>query len=182
MKRIAPLLVVTWLGIAAMVSANASTGSDDLGKVRIGTTDEFAFASTKPPAHFLDSVNFDLNSADAVVTDTLTLFGVKTFGVALYNDTTSSYVFQCTSGCALTDSFSDLTQGDDYSLVIAGKTGGKKGSNSLILGTLAVTSAVPEPSTLMLLIAGLGLVGIARWRRHRTPGARRSIPALAVAR
>lgn len=179
MRKIVPMLVGTWLGIAAMTSANASTGTDDLGKIHIGTDDVFAFASTKPPASFSDSVNFDLNSADAIVTDSLWLFGVKTFGVALYNDTTSSYVFQCASGCALTDSFTDLTKGDDYSLIIEGKTAGPAGSSSLILGNLAVTSAVPEPTTVALFGAGLGLIGFTGWRRHRRAGAQQPVYALA---
>jgi PEP-CTERM motif len=167
MKKVAILMVGAFAGCTAMLSANASTGTDDLGAVKIGTTDHFAFESTKPPAAFTDSVNFDLKSAGAVVTDSFTASAVKGLEVALYDDTTHTFVFQCTSGCAAgTDSFSDLTKGSDYSLIISGKTTGLKGSSSSIFGTLSVAAAVPEPGTVTMLIAGLGLFGVIFWRRR----------------
>jgi hypothetical protein len=165
MKKLSSIAAVL-LSLAAMTSAVGSTGTDNLGNVKIGTDDEFAFASTKPPATFSDSVNFDLISSGALVTDSLLISGITGLKISLYNDTAGSYVFSCTSHCALTDTFAGLTKSDDYSLIISGQTSGPGGSSSTVFGSLSVT-AVPEPGTTALLIAGLGLLGLTAWRRRR---------------
>ena len=52
-----------------------------------------------------------------------------------------------------------------YLTITADPTGGV--SNALIFsGTSAVTPAVPEPSQLALLLAGLGAMGVTAWRRR----------------
>src|SRR5580658_10118125 len=154
---------LAFLGV--VTTANASMGTDNLGNVTIGTDDFFAFGSTKPPASFMDVINFDLKSANAVVTDAFTPLGVKKLDVSLFDDTTMSYVYQCTSGCADSDTFSGLTKGNKYSLILSGDTTGKKGSSSFISGTLSV-SAVPEPATWISSLLGLGLLGVYLQRRR----------------
>ena len=165
MRKAATVFLGTLTAFAAMTAVNASTGTDNLGKVTIGTDDAFSFSSTRPPVSFSDSVNFRLNSINADVTDTFTDPRVTGLNVSLFNDTTKLYVFQCTSGCALTDSFTGLIKGDRYSLIISGDTTGPKGSTSSIGGTLAIT-AVPEPATLAMILAGVGLLGVYHWRRR----------------
>ncbi len=153
--------------LISAAAAYASTGTDNLHKVSIGTDDAFEFASTKPPASFMDTVKFDLNSSNAVVTSAFSVEGVKDLGVSLFNDTTLHFVYQCTSGCVSTDTFSGLTKGDKYSLFFTGSTIGPKDSTSSISGTLSV-SAVPEPATWISCLTGLGLLAFyARRRRAR---------------
>jgi hypothetical protein len=164
MKKATTNLFGALAALAAMVAANASTGTDNLGKVTIGTDDFFAFGSTRPPASFMDTVKFDLNSLNAVVSDSFFDPNVKGLDVSLYNDTTKSLVFQCTSACAHSDTFSGLTEGDHYSLIFSGDTG-KGSTNSAIFGTLSV-AAVPEAGSLSMILAGVGLLVIYQWRRR----------------
>ena len=75
-------------------------------------------------------------------------------------------IFTCTSGCKGTDSFSGLAKGDQYSLILTGDTTGTKGSTSNINGVLTVTSAVPEPGTIAMMLSGVALMGFWIWRRR----------------
>jgi hypothetical protein len=163
----APALVFgTLICVAAMTAANANTGTDNLGNVKIGTDDSFAFASTRPPASFTDTINFVLGSNGANVVDTFSATGVKGLGVVLYDDTTAADVTSCIASCT----FSDLTKGDRYSVIYTGTTLASATDNSSISGTLAVTAAVPEPGSLAMILAGIGFLGVYQWRRRgRSP-------------
>ena len=81
---------------------------------------------------------FDTVTSTAVLTGTIFNGGLVGFG--LFNGTTGS---------------------GSYALHIAGNS---KGSSSYA-GTLSVTSAVPEPETYGMMLAGLGLMGFVARRR-----------------
>jgi len=149
-------------GAIASVSAIAAnaTGLDTLGTVKSGRSYAYAFASTKPPASFLDAVDFDLTTA-ADVSNLIFGFGTKGLTVELLDLSNPLVTF------APSTSFAQnyvLAPGD-YALDITGKTTGPKGSSSLLIGQLSI-AAVPEPGTLAMILAGAGLLGVYQWRRR----------------
>ena len=171
MKKVATLILGTMTSIAAVSAANANS-TDDLGVVTSGHSYFYAFGSTKPPASFVDVVDFDLTKA-ADVSDLILGFGVKGLTVELVD--LSNPLITFSPSTSLTQSY-DLGKGD-YALDITGKTRGPKGSDSLVLGLLSV-AAVPEPGTLTMILAGVGLLGFYQWRRRtKSTSQSLSVPA-----
>jgi hypothetical protein len=159
MKRSRVILAAVACIAPAAVLANST---DDLGKLKIGNSYNYAFASTKPPASFADFVDFDLK-ANSAVTDTIFGFGVKGLSVQLQDFVAGSWV-NIGGASSLPSQTFDLTKGIDYRFDITGKTRGPKGSSSLILGQLAI-AAVPEPGTLAMALVGIAALAI-HWRRR----------------
>jgi PEP-CTERM motif len=159
MKKAAIFFLGALAGVTALSVANAS--DDPLGTVKAGHSYIYAFASTKPPATFSDTVDFDLGKGTFSVTDLLFGFGTKGLTVTLVDLSNPLMTF-----APSTSPFQsyDLGKGD-YQLDITGKTTGPKGSSSIIFGDLSV-AAVPEPATLAMMLAGAGLLAVYQWRRR----------------
>jgi len=170
MKRAAILFLGTVAGVAAFSVANAN-GTDNLGTVTAGSYPYF-FVSTKPPAKFIDFVDFDLSTA-ASVADFVLGFGVKGLAVQLQENGISGWTNVGLTSSLPYDNYGTLSAGD-YRLDITGKTTGPKGTSSLVFGELNV-AAVPEPGSLAMILAGIGLLGAYQWRR-RHKSADQSMP------
>jgi PEP-CTERM motif len=167
MKKAAILFLGTLASVATFTVASASN-TDDLGNVKAGDFYPYIFTSTKPPAAFTDFVDFDLKTA-ASVADFVLDFGVKNFSVQLQESCgTSCWTNVGGSSTVPYDNYGGLSAGD-YRLDITGKTTGPKGTSSLVLGELSV-AAVPEPSTLAMILAGAGLLAVYQWRRRGKSG------------
>jgi hypothetical protein len=159
MKKAATLVFGAIASLAAMTAVNAAS-TDDLSTVKTGRSYSYAFASTKPPASFLDTVDFDLTTA-ADVSNIIFGFGTKGLTVELLDLSNPSVTFSPST--ALTQNY--VLAPGDYALDITGKTRGPKGSSSLIIGQLSI-AAVPEPGTLAMILAGAGLLAMFQWRRR----------------
>src|SRR5579863_2591593 len=140
-------------GVTTVVSAN---GTEHLGKVTAGNTYTFAFASTKPPASFTDFVVFDLKSTLDVSESILTA-GVSGLAVELQEKIKGTWTNEIAASAPTSYNFGDLNKGK-WRLDITGSTMGSSGSHSFMLGQVSV-AAVPEPASLAMILAGIGLLG-----------------------
>jgi hypothetical protein len=171
MKKAATLLFGTVASLGAMTAVNAG-GTDNLGTVSAGNSYGYSFTSTKPPASFLDAVNFDLTTA-ADVSNLIFGYGVKGLTVELLDLSNPLVTF--TPSTSPGQNY--VLGAGDYALDITGKTVGPKGTNSMVLGQLSI-AAVPEPGTLAMIVAGIGLLGVYGWRRRsKSAGQSLSLPA-----
>ena len=146
-------------GMTTVVSAN---GTEHLGKVTAGNSYTFAFASTKPPASFTDFVVFDLKSTLDISESILTA-GVSGLAVELQEKIKGTWTNEIAATTPTSYDFGDLTKGK-WRLDITGSTTGSSGSHSQLLGQL---TAVPEPASLAMILAGIGLLGAYQWRRRQ---------------
>jgi hypothetical protein len=103
-----------------------------------------------------DGYSFSLASAGDLWGQTVATSGITSYAVTLYDSTLSVIGSDST---AASFSFTGLSAGS-YFLTYVGVGTGSYG------GTLEVT-AVPEPETYALMLAGLGVVGFMAARRSR---------------
>jgi hypothetical protein len=150
-------------GATTVVSANST---DHLGKVTAGNSYAFAAASTKPPASFTDFVVFDLTSS-LDISETILTSGVSGLTVELQEKISGKWTDEFLATTPASYNFGDLGTGK-WRLDITGTTTGPSGSSSLLQGNLNV-AAVPEPATLAMILAGIGVLGAYQWRRRQKP-------------
>ena len=163
------LILGTLAAVSVGTVANAST-TDHLGKVTAGHSYAFAFASTRPPVSFTDYVVFRLGSAGGDVSESImNLLNVNGLKVELQDRSGGTGNDYKLASPPASFNFGDLGKGK-WRLEITGKTGGSDGSDSMFNGHLLV-AAVPEPSTLAMLFAGIGLLGAYQWRRRHKSAA-----------
>ncbi|WP_242137134.1 PEPxxWA-CTERM sorting domain-containing protein [Sphingomonas sp. TREG-RG-20F-R18-01] len=140
--------------------ANSSPSGTSYLSVLAGGAATYTFASP------VTGVQFDWGSVDTY--NTLTLRG--SFGtMTIVPGTTPNPAFPSTNGNqGFTGSglFTALGSGDTFTSITFGSS-----SNSFEVDNLAVRSAVPEPASWAMMLAGFGLVGFGL--RHRTARARR---------
>ncbi len=95
-------------------------------------------------------------------------FNVTINSFELFDTTTATLVSTGTVvfGVAGALNFAGLVQNDNYDIVV---TGGPSGSGAgSYAGNVHITSAVPEPETYAMFLAGLGLMGFMARRRSKT--------------
>ena len=134
------------LAAAAPVFAGGSLGT-------LGTSFVGGNVSGTP---WTDGYSFSLASAGDLWGQTVATSGITSYAVTLYDSTFSLIGSDSTPA---TFSFTGLSAGS-YFLTYVGVGTGSYG------GTLEVT-AVPEPETYALMLAGLGMVGFMAARRSR---------------
>jgi hypothetical protein len=157
--------ILAAFGATTVVNANST---DHLGKVTAGNSYEFAFASTKPPTSFTDYVVFDLKTS-LDISETILAAGVSGLTVELQEKISGTWTDESLATTPTSYNFGDLSSGK-WRLDITGDTIGPSGSSSLLIGNLNV-AAVPEPASLAMILAGMGLLGVYQWRRRQRSGA-----------
>jgi hypothetical protein len=165
MNKAATVVLGSLVGLGAVTAAHA-TSTDDLGTVSSGHPPYmYSFSSTKPPASFTDYLDFDLSTVDSI-SNAIFDFGVKNFTVQLQEKSGSTWIDVGGLSTVPFDNYGTLSSGD-YRLDITGKTTGPSGTSSILLGALSV-AAVPEPGSLAMILAGVGLLGVYQWRRRKS--------------
>jgi hypothetical protein len=165
MNKVATVVLGTLSGLGAITAANANT-TDDLGTVSAAHPPYmYSFTSTKPPASFTDYLDFDL-STTASIADLIFDYGVKSFAVQLQEKSGSTWTNVGGLSTVPFDNYGALSSGD-YRLKYTGKTTGPSGTSSFLSGTFTV-AAVPEPDSLALVLAGVGLLSVYQWRRRKS--------------
>ncbi len=158
--------MVKFLGSLALaaglaVSASAGAATYDLGTLSTGVTQ---FGPNAVNGTFSDTIDFTIAGASNLAAGVGALnfslgstpyFGINNLNLTLYN----SHNVDLGSGASV--SLNDLSGGSYYA-VITGKTYGVAGGE---YGGAISISAVPEASTLAMMLAGLGLLGYVASRR-----------------
>ena len=166
------LMMFSLVAVVLATNANAAiipTTTTDLGTIGLGTH-AFGFEnSAKTPTAFTDSLDFTLSVAgqvkDILDFNPLTHTGLH---ISLFDNTTSSSVFDCLSNCGATQNFGNLLLNDSYSLTLSGLNNGLGGDFRELEGKLKITTAVPEASSLAMMFAGAGLLLTYSLRRRRS--------------
>ena len=150
------------LALAAAAAANASTInlSQDLGSVGFGP---HAYGFDNGPKSdgplFTDVVNFTMNVTGDVqnfIDEAENIAsGLK---VSLFDTTQSKSILDCNGGCGTFQDFGNLTNGDSYALTFSGTITGNPSSVGDLDGHLKIFAPVPEPASLALMFAGVGLL------------------------
>jgi hypothetical protein len=155
--------------VIAVSSVSSFAATYNLGALGAGDTflsgsEEAAISVAN--GSFSDTFNFSLSN----LSDLVTAAGTLNFGKTKKIDTSFNFTLYNSSNLALgsgtsgTDfSLASLASGP-YKLVVTGLATGTKGG--LYNGVLSVT-AVPEPETFALMLAGLGLMGTIARRRNK---------------
>ena len=159
---------LTLLAFASTLAIDASASTTDWGTHAPLET----AATTTPAGSFADTYLFSLASVSSLTSSAVSnnlgnLLGLTGGMVTLFADaagpdtTVGSYTFSGVTG-STEHTFSSLLAGTYYYVVSGMGTGTSGGFYALASSTV---SAVPEPSTLALLFAGLGVVGFTASRR-----------------
>lgn len=158
-------LILSVLATASALACNVNAATLDWGN---HSALEIGAAST-PVGSFADTYLFSLTSAmslssSAVSINLGSMLGLTGGTVTLFADVlgpdlkVGSYAFSGTTGSA-PHSFGELLAGNYYYVVAGLGTGTLGGYYALASESLAIASVVPEPSTAMLMLAGLGIFG-----------------------
>ncbi|SDH36455.1 MULTISPECIES: FxDxF family PEP-CTERM protein [unclassified Duganella] len=178
MKKTSQAIMATLLLAGVAFSAHAKDASHsvktiDLSKNAAKYTATFTSAAAS--ATFTDQFNFHVSNTSLLVADVtstalsattgldLTGFAVYTSsGTLVYSGTKKSSGI--VDNWKLNASNQILTAGDYYLQVI-----GKVNSAASLSGNIALkVTAVPEPETYAMMLAGLGLVGVVARRRKKS--------------
>ena len=158
------------LSIGFVASASAFTNVSDLGTVG---PDEFFLSTVNRTGSFQDQVKFtvgpeSLISSGTVTNVTLTnVFGINNFSAILYlSDGTLWYDLNTDPLSTPKTKFGEgpLDANTAYYFVISGDTTGTKGGR---YSYDVLTTAVPEPESYALFLAGLGIMGAIARRRSK---------------
>jgi hypothetical protein len=141
-------LIAAAIALAAAAPAIAGGPLGELGTAFVGGN-----VSGTP---WTDGYSFSIASLSDLWGQTVVTSGIGAYSVTLYD---SAFTLIGSDSTPATFSFSGLAAGD-YFLTYAGVGTGSYG------GVLEVT-AVPEPETYALMLAGLGVVGFMAARRSR---------------
>lgn len=161
--------------VMAATNLETSWGTHDLAELGLG------FHVTESGS-FADIWSFSLNltsdvSSTTVANNLLNVFGIANGQVSLFNGLANdaladalvgSYAFNGSTGDSAT-TFSALTSGNYYYRITGDLTGSLGGTYTLASSAIATTTTppVPEPETYAMLLAGLGVVGMALRRRTK---------------
>jgi hypothetical protein len=148
-------------GIAASLNASAITpvqvNTIDLGSVSSGVT---SFYGSVNPGFFSDTIDFSIGGHSSIATGLQSInvaqwLGISNLGVSLYSSSGKLL------GSGTSINLGSAQPGSYYEVVTGSATGSAGG---IFAGSIAV-SPVPESSTLAMLLAGLGLLGLTAFRR-----------------
>jgi len=164
-------LLVAGLALAASsITANAASVVVDLGTISGSYINTFTKTAGET---FIDHINFSITgpaNIDSAANHLDLSFTIPGLGnVALYNITDMFYDITGPSGFSTgpfsannTTTTTLLNVAGDYHVNLFGKATGTQGG---IYAVALNVTAVPEPETYALMLAGLGLVGFAARRR-----------------
>lgn len=148
-------------GIAASVNASAITSVQvsgiDLGTVSPGVT---SFYESVSPGFFTDTIDFTIGGKSSIATGLQSInvsqwLGISNLGVSLYSSSGALL------GTGTSINLGSAQAGKYYEVVTGSATGSAGG---IFAGSISV-SPVPEASTMAMLLAGLGLLGLTAFRR-----------------
>jgi hypothetical protein len=125
-----------------------------------GFVDTYRF-TTDHGGSFAQAAIVSFSFGNLLGLDNLTLRFSDTQGTLLASTAFSAANLGDPSFASLTLNSPPLAAGDEYRFIVSGTINAQSGSYG---GVLAVP--IPEPQTYLLMLAGLGLVGCAAWRRH----------------
>jgi hypothetical protein len=161
-------------GVLAVAGASSSFAANDLGPIPPSAT----FSNVVSGA-FTDTWNFNLGSQSlvgVVLSNVEVTFGSFSFGgingltaflngTQLFGPTSTQTTSGITTKLQVLGGGTSLPAGV-YSLVVSGT--GITGSSATYSGSISATpiSAVPEPQTYLMLLAGLGVMGAIARRRN----------------
>lgn len=155
------------LAVLSTLTAHACATTTDWG-----SHDALEVASSSTPVgSFADSYTFTVSAPSSIASSAVSnnlgsLLGLTGGTVTLFADapgidpTIGSYSFNGTTGSA-TNAFTSLLAGSYYYVVSGMGTGTSGGFYALA----SSVTAVPEPATLAMMLAGLGIVGFKASRR-----------------
>jgi hypothetical protein len=155
------------MAVLSTLAAHASATTTDWG-----SHDALEVASSSTPVgSFSDSYTFTVGAPSSIATSAVSnnlgsLLGLTGGTVTLFADapgidpSVGSYSFSGTTG-STTHTFASLLAGSYYYVVSGIGTGTSGGFYALA----SSVTAVPEPATLALMLAGLGIVGFKASRR-----------------
>ena len=152
--------VATLATVLCMASPAAHAMSGDLGDLpELGSTYTIGWDFFKPT--FTDTLSFDLSApakgSFVLAGQALPIPMLATIPAASGLSMTIYKGGGAVTGAGATFSGLNLAAGTDYSFVVSGMPGGYKVTWAL--------SPVPEPESLALVLAGLGVIGVAARRR-----------------
>lgn len=167
MAKLKTIIAATALASGAMLAtqgAYAVTCSSDIGTI---TTTPFTCDVQKTGTGlFLDTINFEVDPAFALVTITSIVDNITFFSIPIFeNDTDSEFAADNDGqhfGVDLSE-FAGQIAGPDYHIHPQGLLGG--GGSSYELTFSAAASPVPVPAALWLFMSGLTGLGVLARRR-----------------
>ena len=153
---------------ASLVAASLSTSANASGSIT-ATSEGFTFQGFSNSSSFDDYLAFTIGSSDIIGSLSGTVAKVLGNQITftqfdIVNAAHTVLIDGSTFGSGGKISFGSLdgsVPGSSYFLHIAGTNVG----NATYNGTLSITSAVPEPETYGMMLAGLGLMGFVARRR-----------------
>lgn len=154
--KLKKLAVASWLALGAL-GAQAAVVLPG-GSLGVLGPDAELFGGVVTGGNYLNSFFFELDEASTVTGSLAAFFGDVTFSSVSLNGTLSPLT-ATTTGYSF--SFSNLSSGN-YQLSVAGFA--PVGLNAYAGSVLA--QPVPEPGTVTMLLAGLGLMGAMAARRR----------------
>lgn len=114
------------------------------------------------------AIIYKINAGSTGLSNVVARFGVDN-GLFVWLDGTFQSGWLAPGGSAPNEyslSYSSLTAGDHYLQILREDHGGSTGFNINV--TAESTAPVPEPETYAMMLAGLGLLGLARRRKQNT--------------
>jgi len=165
-SKFAAIGAIALAAVAAQAKPVSLTGSEDPV-----TSGSFSFEGTKDSSFWvvLDAGTYSFESSVQATGETLA--GVWLSYTQNKNEGHKDDIFSLSGDASqtlYTGSFSQLVLAQPTKVFLdVNSILGKNAKNGSFEGTLTVTSAVPEPATTALLLAGLGMMGfIGRRRRN----------------